>query len=82
MTTTTASRDNGKGLDKKRVGTTPQGYSHYQVEGYDVIVGSAWEGDHTSRWADIEKDGETVEQVRLLSDAYAWIREQTGKQNA
>lgn len=75
----TAKRDSGKGLDQVRLGSTPQGYGHWRIEGYDVYLSSAWEGTHTSRSADIEKDGESVQSVRLLSDARAWIREQVGK---
>lgn len=76
----TAERDTGKGLDQVKVPTSQwAGYTHWRIEGYDVYVSSAWEGTHTSRTARIDKDGETVESLRLLSDARAWIRQQVGK---
>ena len=70
----TPKRDSGKGLRQLR--NTP---SHWTIEGYDVYIGHAWEGTHTSRWANIEKDSVHLDQVRTLSDARAWIREQVGK---
>ena len=78
---TGAKRDSGKGLDQVKIPTDGfAGYnSHWRIEGYDVYLTSAWEGTHTSRTAEIKKDGVTVETVRLLSDARAWIRKQVGK---
>jgi hypothetical protein len=67
-------RDLGKGLNQEKIAS-----DHWRIEGYDVYVWACWEGTHTSRGANIYKDGELVERVRLLSAARAWIRGQVGK---
>jgi hypothetical protein len=38
-----------------------------------------WEGTHTSRGANIERDGQHIAQVGSLSEARGWIRRQVGK---
>jgi hypothetical protein len=70
-----ATRDLGKGLDQVKVSG-----DHWKIEGYDVYPFANWEGTHTSRGANIERDGTHIIQVGSLSEARGWIREQTGKQ--
>lgn len=70
-------RDLGKGLDQVKVATVP--VDHWVIEGYDVYPFACWEGTHTSRGANIERDGTHVIQVGSLSEARGWIRKQVGK---
>ena len=74
----TTKRDLGKGLDQVKVEDVVE---HWKIEGYDVYPFANWEGTHTSRGANIERDGQHIIQVGNLSEARGWIREQTGKQS-
>lgn len=38
-----------------------------------------WESTHTSRGADIERDGTLVTRIAGSSEARGWIRKQVGK---
>jgi hypothetical protein len=69
-------RDLGKDLDQVKVEDVVE---HWKIEGYDVYPVASWEGTHTSRGANIEHDGAHVIQVRNLSAARGWIRQQVGK---
>lgn len=73
-TASTAKRDLGKGLDQAKVAG-----NHWRIEGYDVYPFACWEGTHTSRGANIERDGQHITQVGNLSEARGWIRKQAGK---
>jgi hypothetical protein len=76
---TGGTRDLGKGLNQVKVDDDSkfQGWdAHWKIEGYDVYVGSAWEGTHTSRWAVIKKNGQPIERVGNISEARQWIRHQ------
>jgi hypothetical protein len=67
-----AKRDLGKGLGQQKI--TP---GHWVIEGYDVYPWSCWEGTHTSRGAEIRKNGETVvSDAGGISEARQWIRKQ------
>jgi hypothetical protein len=72
-----AKRDTGKGLDQAKVAD-----GHWRIEGYDVYPFAHFEGTHTSRGADIERDGSPVTRVGGISEARGWIREQVGKELA
>jgi hypothetical protein len=66
-------RDLGKGLDQSKVEDVVE---HWKIEGYDVYPFASWEGTHTSRGANIERDGTHIIQVGSLSLARQWIRQQ------
>jgi len=72
----TAKRDLGKDLDQVKVDDVVE---HWKIEGYDVYPFACWEGTHTSRGANIERDGTHITQVASLSAARGWIRQQAGK---
>jgi hypothetical protein len=72
----TAKRDLGKGLDQVKVDDVVE---HWKIEGYDVYPFASWEGTHTSRGANIVRNGQHIIQVRNLSAARGWIRQQAGK---
>lgn len=67
-------RDLGKGLDQTKVAD-----NHWRIEGYDVYPFANWEGTHTSRGADIERDGQFITRVGGISEARGWIREQVAR---
>lgn len=72
-------RDLGKDLDQIKVEDVVE---HWKIEGYDVYPYASWEGTHTSRGANIVRDGQHIIRVGSLSEARQWIREQiaaTGK---
>jgi hypothetical protein len=71
-----ARRDLGKDLDQVKVDDVVE---HWKIEGYDVYPFASWEGTHTSRGANIERDGTHIIQVANLSAARRWIRQQAGK---
>ena len=73
--TSTAKRDLGRDLNQAKLGP-----DHWRIEGYDVYPFAHWEGTHTSRGANIERDGQHITQVGNLSEARGWIRTQvTGR---
>jgi hypothetical protein len=76
MTAAKPKRDLGKDLDQVKVDDVVE---HWKIEGYDVYPFASWEGTHTSRGANIERDGIDIIQVRNLSEARSWIRQQAGK---
>jgi hypothetical protein len=53
--------------------------SQWCIEGYDVYTFAHWESTHTSRGADIERDGTLVTRIAGTSEARGWIRKQVGK---
>jgi hypothetical protein len=76
MTATKPKRDLGNDLNQVKV---PDAVEHWVIEGYDVYPYAHWEGTHTSRGANIERDGTHITHVRNLSEARGWIRQQAGK---
>jgi hypothetical protein len=76
---TSPKRDTGKGLDQVKVDDVVE---HWKIEGYDVYPYASWEGTHTSRGANIVRDGEHITRACNLSEARAWIREQTTAKGA
>jgi hypothetical protein len=76
MTTAKGHRDLGKDLNQVKVDDVVE---HWKIEGYDVYPFASWEGTHTSCGANIERDGTHIIQVRNLSAARTWIRQQAGK---
>ncbi len=77
MTAARPKRDLGRGLSQAKVAD-----DHWRIEGYDVYTFAHWEGTHTSRGADIERDGTPITRVGGISEARGWIRKQVGKELA
>lgn len=76
MTAAKAKRDLGRDLNQVKVTDT-----HWRIEGYDIYIFAHWEGTHTSRGANIERDGTWITQVGGISEARGWIRKQVGKES-
>jgi hypothetical protein len=68
-------RDLGTGLNQAKVAD-----NHWRIEGYDACTFACWEGTHTSRGANIERDGTWITQAGGISEARGWIRKQVGKE--
>jgi hypothetical protein len=69
-------RDMGGDLDQAKADDVVE---RWKIEGYDVYPFASWEDTHTSRGANIVRDGQHVTQVANLSAARGWIRQQAGK---
>jgi hypothetical protein len=52
MTAAEPKRDLGRGVNQAKVAD-----NHWRIEGYDVYTFAHWEGTHTSRGVNIERDG-------------------------
>lgn len=76
-TNDTGKRDLGKGLNQVKVDDVVE---HWRIEGYDVYPFANWEGTHTSRGANIYRDGEFVSQEANLNAARQWIRQQVSRE--